>query len=155
MISIRVDSVAFESEEPQRDTPYFHCLAIRRWVFNQEQGVSVALEFDGLDDRADHFLAWRIDSGTADPVGVARMRTVDGEAKAERVAVLASARRSGAGRFLMNAIEERAKTLGLDSIVLHAQVAVIPFYEKLGYVAEGEIFTEAAIDHVSMSKAVP
>ena len=103
-------------------------------------------------DDAEHFLAWHVGGGTEVPVGTARMRHVDGKAKAERVAVLESERGLGVGRALMNAIEARARAAGLQAVGLHAQVTVIPFYEKLGYTASGEIFEEAGIDHRSMTK---
>ena len=43
-------------------------------------------------------------------------------------------------------IEKAVAALGLD------QVAVLPFYETLGYVAEGKVFIEAAIKHRWMKK---
>jgi predicted GNAT family N-acyltransferase len=124
------------------------CLAIRREVFVQGQEVPEELEIDGLDPECTHFLA-RVDGN---PVGTARLREVKGEAKAERVAVLASWRGYGIGRRLMEATEGEARASGLPGMVLNAQVSVIPFYEGLGYRAEGEVFLEAAIDHRTMRK---
>jgi predicted GNAT family N-acyltransferase len=34
---------------------------------------------------------------------------------------------------------------------MHAQQQVIPFYEKLGFVKEGDIFEEAGIMHYKMT----
>jgi len=80
------------------------------------------------------------------------MRVVDGVAKAERVAVLEKARGSGIGRALMEAIEFHAHEKGLESIRLNAQLQATDFYQKLGYVAQGEVFIEAGIDHRAMTK---
>jgi predicted GNAT family N-acyltransferase len=150
--SIRVDRVPFDAEAPAPGSPYAHCLEIRRNVFTLGQGVPVSLEFDGLDESSEHFLAWKVGEGRSTPVGVARMRRSDQGAKAERVAVLESKREYGVGRALMHAIETRARDLELEAVVLHAQVGVISFYEKLGYEAHGEIFDEAGIEHRSMRK---
>ena len=35
-------------------------------------------------------------------------------------------------------------------IYLHAQVDVIPFYEKIGFIKEGDQFEEAGIQHYKM-----
>ena len=83
-------------------------------------------------------------------MGTARLRIVDGEAKAERVAVHAHTRKTGVGRALMEAVAARAREAGCDRIVLHAQLEAVPFYTALGYVAEGPVFEEAGIDHRTM-----
>mgnify|MGYP000479080999 CR=1 FL=1 len=133
------------------------CRALRRAVFIEEQQVPEALEWDGLDGDARHFLA--IDSSAriqsapgALALGAARMRVVEGHAKAERVAVRQDVRTLGIGRFLMLAIEAHARRLGLAVVVLHAQVAAIPFYERLGYRAHGDVFLSAGIDHREMTR---
>ncbi len=125
------------------------CLALRREVFVEEQGVSVAEEMDGLDAECTHFLAL----AGGDVVGTARLRvTGDGHAKAERVAVRRSVRRSGAGRALMRALEEETRARGRRELVLNAQLPVIAFYEHLGYRVEGAEFLEAGIPHRAIRK---
>lgn len=124
------------------------CLTIRREVFVRGQDVPEEIEIDGLDPDCIHFLA----TADGDPVGTARFREVNGEAKAERVAVLAPRRGDGIGRRLMEAIEEEARAAGFKGLVLNAQVAVIPFYERLGYRAEGDVFLEADIAHRTMRR---
>ena len=126
------------------------CLALRRAVFVDEQGVDPAIDADGLDDACTQFLAWA--SGM--PIGTARMRVVDGAAKAERVAVLDDFRGHGVGRVLMNVVEAGARAQGLHTVVVHAQAAAVPFYERLGYAASGAPFVEAGIQHVAMRKDV-
>ena len=37
-----------------------------------------------------------------------------------------------------------------NSFVLDAQIQVIPFYERLGFVAEGDVFLDAGIEHRRM-----
>ncbi|MGF1538711.1 MAG: GNAT family N-acetyltransferase [Elainellaceae cyanobacterium] len=121
--------------------------AIRCQVFQQEQGVSAELEFDGLDDDAVHLLAY--DKTYA--VGTARMRNLgDRKAKVERVAVLAPYRGQGIGRRLMMAAIEHLRSQGVTAIKVNAQLQVKVFYERLGFEAEGGGFEEAGIPHVAM-----
>jgi predicted GNAT family N-acyltransferase len=124
------------------------CFEIRTRVFVDGQGVSLDEEIDGLDGACVHFLARAGD----EPVGTARLRTVEGAAKAERVAVLDTHQGRGIGRVLMDALESEARRRGLRRVVLHAQVRVIPFYERLGYEAFGPVFEEADIAHRKMEK---
>ena len=125
------------------------CLAIRREVFVEEQGVPVAEEMDADDRGCTHFLA--LAGGEA--VGTARLRvTGDGRVKAERVAVRRPFRRAGVGRALMRALEDAARARGHRELVLNAQVPVVAFYERLGYRAEGSEFLEAGIPHRAMRK---
>ena len=126
------------------------CQAIRRVVFTIGQGVDAAIEVDGRDGLCTHFLA-RL--GEHD-VGAARMRVVDGVAKAERVAVLSGHRGAGIGRALMDALEQAAQTAGLPRVKLSAQSDVVVFYELLGYTAYGEEFIEADIPHRWMEKTL-
>ena len=155
MTSHRVERITFSELDTEVEShPIARCREIRRLVFIEEQSVPAELEWDGLDELAEHFMATRgLDPDTR-ALGTARMRVVGDTAKAERVAVLPSARRHGLGRLLMEAIETRARDHSLAKIQLNAQVAVVPFYEMLGYQGEGEIFLEAGIEHLAMSKTL-
>ena len=124
------------------------CIAIRSEVFIAGQRVPEAEEFDGLDSECTQFLA-RLEGS---PIGTARLRLVDGAAKAERVAVLEAFRGRGVGRALMTAVEDEARRRGIERVVLHAQVRVLRFYEGLGYRATSGIFMEADIAHRAMEK---
>jgi predicted GNAT family N-acyltransferase len=123
---------------------------IRREVFQREQGVSEELEFDGLDDSAEHLLAYR--DGV--PVGTARIRRLNEKiVKIERLAVLSSARGLGIGRQLMEeAIAVARGYADAEEIVINAQEYVTRLYEKLGFEVVGDRFEEAGIPHVKMKK---
>jgi len=125
--------------------------AVRRAVFIDEQGVSEAEEMDGKDDDAWHLVAY--DGGS--PVGTARLREPDpGVAKIERVAVLQSHRDRGVGRSIMHRLEDLARDLGMEEVLLHAQTSVEAFYSQLGYETTSDVFMEADIPHVEMRKAL-
>lgn len=125
--------------------------AIRRDVFEVEQGVDPALEFDGLDHTAQHLVAY-LDH---QPVGTARIRELSKHiAKVERLAVLPSSRRQGIGIKLMEKALEVIVQSHKQQVMIHAQEYVQGLYFKLGFEPVGEPFEEAGISHVKMIKKV-
>lgn len=122
------------------------CLDVRCEVFVRGQGVPLNLEVDGLDADATHLLA----TVAGEAAGTIRLREVDGVAKLERLAVRPTFQGRGIGRALVRAAEAQARLAGRSQAKLGAQVTVIPFYEALGYGAEGPIFLDAGIDHRMM-----
>lgn len=120
--------------------------AVRRKVFVEEQQVDPAEEYE-FEEESTHFLAL---NGQNEAVGTARWRQTEKGIKLERFAVLATYRNSGVGQKLMKAILDDILTDEQPMIYLHAQVQVIPFYEKLGFKTVGEEFVEANIRHKKM-----
>ena len=105
-------------------------------------------ELDGLDDDATHVVA-------LDEKGVqatCRLRFVDGDCKLERMVVARRLRGLGAGARLLAASERIARERGTSRMLLHAQTRAQGFYAASGYEPEGELFTEANIEHVRMTK---
>lgn len=127
-----------------------NALKVRDVVFIQEQNVPVELEHDEYDTDALHILA--INTETKEPVGTARILDKgNGVAKVGRVAVLKEYRGRGIGVALMQAVFKTTRELNFNQLVLDSQVAVIPFYEALGFVAEGDVFDDAGIPHRHMT----
>ncbi len=121
--------------------------AVRYAVFQLEQGVDPALEFDGEDETATHLLAYV----NQKPVGTTRMRYLgDRLAKVERVAVLSSHRGQRIGRLLMEAAIAHLHTHEIATIKINAQTHARQFYEKLGFLQVGDDFDEAGIPHIEM-----
>ena len=117
---------------------------IRHEVFVIGQNCPADLEYE-FEEESTHFLVF--DNGT--PYATARHRKTEKGYKLERFAVLESKRGKGYGRHVLIAILDDLKDFK-DKIYMHAQKQVLPFYEKLGFVKEGEIFEEAAIMHYKM-----
>lgn len=69
-------------------------------------------------------------------------------------AMAVDAQTRGIGRLLVARLEEEARARGLARIDLHARRTAVGFYEKLGYVAEGEPFVEVTIPHIAMWKVI-
>lgn len=127
------------------------CRALRRMVFIQEQGVSEADEVDALDEEAIHLLAWAEEI----PVGTARLLLTGDTGKIGRVCVLAAARGTGLGAGLIRAaLAELRHQPGVAFAALGSQSHATGFYEKLGFVVEGEEFMDAGIPHRHMRRAL-
>jgi len=126
-----------------------HCYDIRKVVFVEEQAVPLELEMDEYDDIAIHFLMRDADGV---PLATARLLNKHGLAKIGRVAVLKQHRGLGLGLTLMQFVLDEAKRRGFTEAVLDSQSYAIPFYERLGFTAEGEEFDDAGIPHFLMRR---
>ena len=122
------------------------CFVIRKTVFVDEQAVPLEMEMDEYDDAATHFLLRDGDT----PLATARLLDKYGLAKIGRVAVLRPARGRGIGLLLMEAVLDEARRQGFAEAVLDSQTYAIPFYERLGFAAEGDEFDDAGIPHFLM-----
>ena len=72
--------------------------------------------------------------------------------KMRQLAVRENVQGKGVGRELVNYAESFAKGRGNEEIVLHARETARGFYEKLGYEAEWDSFTEVGLPHFAMRK---
>jgi hypothetical protein len=120
--------------------------AIRYTVFVEEQLVPDDLELDEFDPVSVHALA-RDAAGRA--VGTGRLLP-DGHIG--RMAVLPDARGSGVGSALLLALMDESRRRGNREAILNAQIKAAPFYERHGYVVEGEPYDDAGIAHIAMRR---
>jgi ribosomal protein S18 acetylase RimI-like enzyme len=67
---------------------------------------------------------------------------------------LRAGQRRGLGKRLMNELEATLRSRGFTSIILHARSSAVGFYEKLGYSAIGDEFTEITVAHRRMVKVI-
>ena len=121
---------------------------IRQIVFIVEQKVDPKLEYDGFEKTAKHFLA-RVNNISC---GTARWRETEKGIKLERFAVLKNYRKKGVGAALIKSILAAAPRN--KPIYLHAQIHVVDFYKKFGFIATGPSFVEANIVHYKMTKNI-
>ncbi len=122
--------------------------ALRHQVFVAEQGVPLELERDDYDLTARHVVLM------VGPRAVAtgRLLTDRAPAKIQRVAVDADHRGARLGARVMQALEDLARQAGAPAVTLASQLDACGFYQRLGYVAHGETFEDAGIEHVQMTK---
>ncbi|HKU69985.1 MAG TPA: GNAT family N-acetyltransferase [Burkholderiales bacterium] len=119
---------------------------IRTAVFIIEQGVPQELEWDEFDEHAYHVVALAAD-GT--PIGTGRLLQ-DGQIG--RLAVLKEWRGRGVGKALLDMLLVIANKMGNEEVKLHAQVRVLGFYLRSGFVAQGREYVEVGIPHVTMTR---
>jgi len=138
--------VRIVSTEQEREDAF----DVRRIVFIGEQDVPEEEEIDEYEDDAVHFVLYDGEK----PAGAGRFRILEGIGKVERICVLKSNRKSGAGVAIMKKIEDYAKEQGVSVLKLNAQTHAIPFYSKLGYETVSEEFLDAGIPHKTMKKSI-
>ena len=128
--------------------PLSAALALRERVFCGEQGVTLAGERDGLDERAVHLVA--VEDGAV--VGTCRVLVDGPDARLGRLCVERAARGRGLGRELLAAAEETARAAGARQMRLHAQTGALGLYERAGYRPVGAPFDEEGIEHLAMER---
>ena len=121
---------------------------IRIDVFMKEQGFED--EFDEIDEIAKFVLLY-IDGKAA---GTCRYfpGNEEGDAHIGRMAVRTLYRGQHLGTKIMMAAENGIRRDGFKTCSLSAQVQAKPFYESLGYKAEGEEYLDEGCPHILMRK---
>jgi predicted GNAT family N-acyltransferase len=118
--------------------------AIRRRVFVEEEGVDPALEYN-KEEESHHYLL--LQDGKA--VATARWRETEKGIKLERFAVLPELRNHGLGEIILKEVLKDVMKPG-KVVYLHSQLRAVTFYERNGFVKQGEIFYEAGMGHFLM-----
>ncbi|MDX6698913.1 MAG: hypothetical protein QOE65_2310 [Solirubrobacteraceae bacterium] len=121
-------------------------LALRHRVFCEEQGVEPGLDRDGRDDDALHLVALR----DGEVIGTCRLVFDGPTAKLGRMAVERAQRGRGVGARVLAEGIAQARRGGSARVALHAQTSAVSFYARAGFVARGEPFEQAGIEHVGM-----
>lgn len=89
-------------------------------------------------------------------IGVARMhKSGENQGQVRCVAVSTEAQGKGVGKSIMLHLEEKAKEMGIQEIILEARENAVPFYKSIGYAIEKEsylLFGE--IQHYRMKKEI-
>ena len=124
-------------------------LELRNEVFVIEQGVPAEIEIDEHDPTALHLVALLGE----EVVGTLRILAEGRTARIGRMVIRKDQRGQGIGLRLMQHAGERVLADGFAEIVLHAQLQALPFYARLGYREEGDIFDDGGIPHITCRKA--
>ena len=137
---IKIRKFRFENTELMKIT---HNIRYKVFVIGQNCPEDIEWEFE---EESTHFLVF--DNNKA--VATARHRKTINGYKLERFAVLDTVRGKGYGHLILKAILDDLKDFK-DMIYMHAQSEVLPFYQKMGFISEGEEFEEAGIMHFKMT----
>lgn len=118
---------------------------IREEVFCKEQGF--VNEIDDLEDSSFHLLYYFNDL----VIGVCRFYELEKDIyKIGRIAVLKEYRNKGIGRKIVNSAISYIKELKAKKIYIYSQLHAVGFYEKLGFIVEGDIFYEEDHPHIKV-----
>ena len=136
---IKIRKFQFENTELMKIA---HNIRYEVFVIGQNCPEDIEWEFE---EESTHFLVF----DNKEAVATARHRETENGYKLERFAVLESKRSNGYGHIVLKAILEDLSDFN-GNIYMHAQLDVIPFYEKMGFEKEGDLFVEANIMHYKM-----
>ena len=120
---------------------------IREQVFIQEQNIAAEDEWDDLDVVSTHFVVYEHEKAIA----TARLLA---NHSIGRVAVLKSHRGLNIGQKLMQAVIEYALQQKRPFLFLSSQVYAIGFYQRLGFMTEGEEYLDCGIPHINMKRTL-
>ena len=125
---------------------------IRTDVFVDEQRIPKDLEWDEADATALHAVVY---NRLGQAVGTGRLLPATaGVAKVGRMAVNRVLRGCRLGEQLLQALMTAARERGDREVLLHAQRSAESFYARLGFNTRGQVFEEAGIPHVEMTRAL-
>ncbi len=114
-------------------------------VFDEQD---LALEYDSIHIACYH-------TPTMDLLGCLVLKPLEeGQIKMRQVAVRDDMQGKGIGKIMIKYSESYAASKGYQKMVLHARMTATAFYQKLGYITEGQIFKEVGIDHLFMWKRI-
>ncbi len=119
---------------------------IRQKVFIEGQKVTSQLEWDGMDEEAIHFLAFKNEKA----IGCARAFVIKNHMQLGRMAVLKAYRGESVGTALIEKVITTAKLNQLSAIYISAQCHAIDFYKKFGFEVTSDIYLDAEIQHRDM-----
>lgn len=144
-MTIAIQEVAFASEE------YREILKLRYEILRRPLGLEVSAKDVATDDKEFHIAAF--DNGKI--IGCVVLRPITHDIiKLRQMAVYDAYQGKGIGTKLVRYAEELASSRGFKTMETHARTVAQSFYQKLGYVAEGEAFIEATVPNIKMLKSL-
>lgn len=143
---ITVREVAFASED------YRRMIACRNKVLREPMGRTLSEQELARDEILRHFAAF---DAKGEVLGTVLLGVQsDSCVRARQVSVHPSAQGKGVGALLMRFVEEAGRKDGYTEMMLHARETAVPFYTRLGYIAEGDFFEESTLPHIYMHKTL-
>lgn len=118
-------------------------LQLRIRVFVCEQKVPLSEEQDQYDAFAEHFGVFK--AGRL--IGTGRLVVEGQRGLIGRIAICKEFRGRGLGSGLIKTILQAGAAAGISEFSLGAQLQALPFYERLGFRPEGEVYPDGGIPH--------
>lgn len=143
MIELR--EIAYQSSE------YEQMLGLRTEVLRKPLGLTFTQE--QLEKESADYLIGAFDLGTL--LGCCILSPSDSVTiQLRQMAVDPEVQRQGIGQQVVAFAENLAQSNQFKTVMLHARIPAVPFYEKLGYRRVGEAFVEVGISHFQMEKTL-
>lgn len=125
---------------------------IRMNVFVLERNLLIADEFDN-NDNSDTIYSVIFDGNQ--PIATARFLPVDGVlVRITRVATLKNYRGQHLGARVVSSLEKLSRTKKFNKILIHSEVSASTFYQKIGYMIEGDVYIEDGVECVTLVKVL-
>lgn len=144
-LSLNIKWIDVKNPEELEDAFY-----VRREVFIKEQKVPESEELDEADLSSQHVVVYAADR----PVATGRLFNDGKTWLIGRISVLKECRGKQIGKLVVEKLLEKAAEMGAGAVHIHAQTHAVSFYEMFGFIAYGEPFLEANIEHISMVKEI-
>jgi hypothetical protein len=122
---------------------------LRSRVLRQPLGLKLSEQDLQGEDEQTHLVAM---DGTGRVVGCVLVAFTEKGAKIRQLAIEEGHRGRGIGSKLMKGAEQIVRDRNLGAVTLHARKTARRFFEKLGYAAVSDVFTEVTLPHVKMEK---
>ena len=143
---------AILSEIPFGSNLYHACAALRDRYLRRPLGLRQTEDDVRGEDNQIHIAAVADDH----VLGTVILKPVSETlVKLRQMVVAEDARGSGLGRDLVLFAEAVARDRGFTDVELSARIVAQGFYEKLGYAAVGEPFSEVNLPHIRMTRPLP
>lgn len=145
-----MNHLVFKKITPQ-DAEYADVFELRETILRKPIGLSLHDE-DLSNEVNDHILTANNNGQLAGCLILSPKES--GVVQLRQMAVAASQQGNNVGRQLVQYAEQFARDNGYTRIMLHARITAQGFYDKLGYTARGDVFTEVGIPHIEMEKQI-
>lgn len=146
MLSLEFKKLEFKSSD------YWKTVALRELLLRKPLGLKFNTE-DLFEEKNMHHLAL-FDKETFCVACLILVPETQHLIKMRQVAVAEKMQGSGIGKYLVEKSEKWAQNQGYKEMYCHARETATPFYLKLGYQKEGDLFNEVGIPHYKMTKSL-
>jgi predicted GNAT family N-acyltransferase len=131
------------------DPEYAQETELRNRVLRVPLGLKLSEKDLQGEDGQTHLVAM---DGRGQVVGCLLVAFPGSVARIRQISIDEAYRGRGIGTKLIHGAEQVVRDRNVRSVTLHARVTAREFFEKLGYTATSEIFTEVTIPHIVMEK---
>jgi len=131
---------------------YYNTIELRYKVLRKPLNLKFDAEALAMEYKDHHLCAFSLNDTLAACLIMSPQE--NGSVKMRQFAVEPELQGQSIGKRLVSFAEQWAAESNYKKIELHARLTAVPFYEKLGYIIEGEEFVEVTIPHRFMFKDI-